>query len=151
MFLIPQIVLFGVTAYQDFKDRAISWYLPLLIVLTGFLAAVFNDAVFWKDYLASLCFVVLQLFGLFVYLAVKSKTVKIHLTRDFLGLGDILFFLAVIPFFSFKVYVVLMISGLLFSFLAQRLVYLFKRVDSVPLAGWLSVYYSLYLIFVGSI
>ena len=104
MFLIPQIVLFGVTAYQDFKDRAISWYLPLLIVLTGFLAAVFNEAVFWKDYLASLCFVVLQLFGLFVYLAVKSKTVKIHLTRDFLGLGDILFFLAVIPFFAVFIY-----------------------------------------------
>ncbi len=144
--LIPQIVLFGVTAYQDFKDRAISWYLPLLILLLGLVSAFVNETILWIDYLASLSFLVLQIAGLYVYLAIKKKSIKINLTGEFLGLGDLLFFVAMIPYFSFKEYVVLLITGMALSLLAQKIVQLFYRSDSIPLAGWLSIFYGLYML-----
>ena len=144
--LIPQIVLFGVTAYQDFKDRAISWYLPLLILLLGLIGAFVNETILWRDYLASLSFVVLQIAGLYVYLAIKKKSIKINLTGDFLGWGDLLFFVAMIPYFEFKEYVVLLITGMVLSLLAQKIVQFFYRSDSIPLAGWLSVFYGLYML-----
>ena len=146
MLLIPQIVLFGVTAYQDFKDRAISWYLPLLILLLGLVSAFVNETILWSEYLASLSFVVLQIAGLYVYLAIKKKSIKINLTGDFLGWGDLLFFVAIIPYFGFKEYVVLLITGMALSLLAQKIVQLFYRSDSIPLAGWLSVFYGLYML-----
>ena len=146
MLLIPQIVLFGVTAYQDFKDRAISWYLPLLILLLGLIGAFLNETILWRDYLASLSFVVLQIAGLYVYLAIKKKSIKINLTGDFLGWGDLLFFVAIIPYFGFKEYVVLLITGMVLSLLAQKIVQFFYRSDSIPLAGWLSVFYGLYML-----
>ena len=146
MFLIPQILLFSVTAYQDFKDRAISWYLPVLIFLVGLVGAFVDDIVLWKDYIASLCFVILQIAGLYGYLALKKKSIKINLTGEFLGLGDLLFFVAIIPYFSFKEYVVLLITGMALSLLAQKIVQLFYRSDSIPLAGWLSVFYGLYML-----
>ena len=146
MLLIPQIVLFGVTAYQDFKDRAISWYLPLLILLLGLVSAFVNETILWIDYLASLSFLVLQIAGLYVYLAIKKKSIKINLTGEFLGLGDLLFFVAMIPYFSFKEYVVLLITGMALSLLAQKIVQLFYRSDSIPLAGWLSIFYGLYML-----
>ena len=144
--LIPQIVLFGVTAYQDFKDRAISWYLPLLILLLGLVSAFVNETILWSEYLASLSFLVLQIAGLYVYLVIKKKSIKINLTVEFLGLGDLLFFVAMIPYFSFKEYVVLLITGMALSLLAQKIVQLFYRSDSIPLAGWLSVFYGLYML-----
>jgi uncharacterized membrane protein YdcZ (DUF606 family) len=144
--LIPQILLFGVTAYQDFKDRAISWYLPVLIFLVGLIGAFVNETFIWRDYLASLSFVILQIAGLYIYLAVKKKSIKINLTSDFLGWGDLLFFMAIIPYFGFKKYVVLLIAGMMMSLLAQKVVQLFYRSDSIPLAGWLSIFYGLYML-----
>jgi len=146
LLLIPQIVLFGVTAYQDFKDRAISWYLPLLILLLGLVSAFVNETILWIDYLASLSFLVLQIAGLYVYLAIKKKSIKINLTGEFLGLGDLLFFVAMIPYFSFKEYVVLLITGMALSLLAQKIVQIFYRSDSIPLAGWLSIFYGIYML-----
>ena len=144
--LIPQIVLFGVTAYQDFKDRAISWYLPVLILLLGLIGAFVNETILWSDYLASLSFLILQIAGLYVYLAIKKKSIKINLTGDFLGWGDLLFFVAMIPYFGFKEYVVLLITGMVLSLLAQKIVQIFYRSESIPLAGWLSVFYGLYML-----
>ncbi len=144
--MIPQIVLFGVTAYQDFKDRAISWYLPLLILLLGLVSAFVNETILWIDYFASLSFVVLQIVGLYAYLAIKKKSIKINLTGEFLGWGDLLFFVAIIPYFGFKEYVVLLITGMALSLLAQKIVQIFYRSDSIPLAGWLSIFYGLYML-----
>tara|TARA_B100000614_G_C14447993_1_gene453059 strand:- start:113 stop:562 length:450 start_codon:yes stop_codon:yes gene_type:complete len=146
LLLIPQIVLFGVTAYQDFKDRAISWYLPLLILLLGLVSAFVNETILWIDYFASLSFVVLQIVGLYAYLAIKKKSIKINLTGEFLGWGDLLFFVAIIPYFGFKEYVVLLITGMALSLLAQKIVQIFYRSDSIPLAGWLSIFYGLYML-----
>ena len=144
--LITPILLFGVTAYQDFKDRAISWYLPVLIFLVGLIGAFVNEIFIWRDYLASLSFVILQITGLYVYLAIKKKSIKINLTSDFLGWGDLLFFVAIIPYFGFKEYVVLLVAGMVMSLLAQKVVQLFYRSDSIPLAGWLSIFYGLYML-----
>ncbi|MBI34103.1 MAG: hypothetical protein CMP67_01905 [Flavobacteriales bacterium] len=120
--------------------------MPVLIFSVGLIGAYVNGVVLWKDYIASLCFVVFQIAGLYGYLALKKKSIKINLTGEFLGLGDLLFFAAIIPFFSFKEYVVLLITGMLLSLLAQKLVQIFYRSDSIPLAGWLSVFYGLYML-----
>ena len=49
-------------------------------------------------------------------------------------------------YFSFEEYVVLLITGMALSLLAQKIIQLFYRSDSIPLAGWLSVFYGLYML-----
>ena len=114
--------------------------------MAGFIGAFVNDTVLWKDYAASLCFVILQIAGLYGYLALKKKSIKINLSGEFLGWGDLLFFVAVIPYFSFKEYVILLITGMALSLLAQKIVQIFYRSDSIPLAGWLSIFYGIYML-----
>ena len=114
--------------------------------MVGLIGAFVNDIVLWKDYIASLCFVVLQIAGLYGYLALKKKSIKINLTGEFLGWAYLMFFVAIIPYFSFKEYVVLLITGMAISLLALKIVLIFYRSDSIPLAGWLSIFYGIYML-----
>lgn len=65
-----------------------------------------------------------------------------------MGLGDVLFFVAVIPFFSSYNYILFFITGMLFSILGFLVIKLVVKTDLVPLAGLLALY--LILLKVGS-
>ena len=148
MLLFPQILLFAITAFQDFKSRAISWFLLPIILAAGLLKKWIDNQLSWTDYLASFGFITLQLAIVYGIFALKSRTVKINFTNELLGLGDILFFVAVIPYFNFKEYIILFITGLIFSLLGQLILCKFKKQKSIPLAGWLSIYFIFYLVLV---
>jgi len=146
LILLSQILLFSLTAYQDFKDRAISWYIPILLFGVGIYVSLISPQTNWLEMFAILSFVVIQLAVLYGFLAVKHKSIKLDLTGDFLGLGDILFFIAIIPFFGLFEYIILFVSGLVFSMVGQRLIMPYIKTPTIPLAGWLSIFYGLYFI-----
>lgn len=144
MIFTPLILLFIVTAFQDFRDRAISWFLPLLICTVGLVNATINEQLDWLSYSVSFVFIVAQITVIYLYLVFKTRSWKVDLTNHYLGWGDILFFIAVIPLFDYQSFVFLFLGGMLFTLIGQLILNSFKRSKTVPLAGWLSVFYSLF-------
>lgn len=144
MIFAPLILLFIITAIQDFRDRAISWFLPLFIFATGFIVALLNNQINWLSYSVSFLFIVTQIAIIYLYLVAKTRSWKVDLTNQFLGWGDILFFIALIPLFDYQSFVLLFLGGMLFTLVGQLIFNSFKQSKTVPLAGWLSVFYSLF-------
>jgi len=74
-----------------------------------------------------------------VYVWLKTKRFTNPLIAH-IGLGDVLFFVAVIPFFSLYSYMVFFISGLVLSLVLMLALGRFISANSIPLAGILSGY-----------
>ncbi len=133
------MVLFFVVI-QDIKYRAIHFTLPLGILVL----ALVRFFVLGKDYhelLQSLFFLVIVLIGLFLYLSLKFKKI-INPIDHFIGLGDLVFFIAVLPLFYKSTYVLFFITGMLFSIISH-LLFTKDKEAHVPLAGYLSIYLGL--------
>jgi hypothetical protein len=146
MLLIPQLIVFAITAYQDFKDRAISWFLPLCIFILGCIEFLGIEGQSLKEPLFSLVFLVIQMGIVFGYFSFKKKTFRINFTNELIGWGDLLFFVAMTPFFNLRTYLILFIAGLVFSLIGHQILNKIRPSASIPLAGWLSIFYSIYLI-----
>jgi len=131
------IATVGIT-YQDFRARAIHvLFLVLLLGLGVFDAMIFNRP--WNQALYSLGFTAFVLGGMCLYIWVKTKRFTNPL-KAHIGLGDVLFFVAVIPFFSLYSYMVFFISGLLLSLVLVLVAGRYIKSNSIPLAGILSAY-----------
>ncbi len=127
----------GIT-YQDFKHRAI--HIALLLLLFGVSVV---DA-FWSrrpfaELLQTLVFTLVVLGLMCLYLRLRYGSWVNPLTNH-LGLGDVLFFVAVIPLFNTHGFVWFFISGLLFCVVVYSLLKSQIGKDSIPLAGMLAVY-----------
>jgi len=97
-FLFSILPLFSI-AYQDFKQRAISWYWPL--VLFG-VSALSGWNLYGSEMLKHLVFNLVFLLILFsivtLYFSVKAKKIT-NIFDVFIGWGDVVFLLALVPFF----------------------------------------------------
>lgn len=135
-------ILFSITtlgiSYQDFKQRAVHVvFLLLLFALGVWEATVLGRSI--GEMLFSLSFVTTILTFMTLYLRAKAGF-WVNPLKEHLGLGDVLFFLAVIPLFSPQGYMWFFISGLLGCLLVYTLLKTVIGKDSIPLAGMLSVY-----------
>jgi len=86
----------------------------------------------------------LVLLGLFLYASVKSKRI-INPIDSSIGLGDIVFFVAIIPLFFSTTYIFFFSTGMLFSIICH-LLFTKNKEAHVPLAGYLSIYLILFFI-----
>lgn len=141
--LISQITLMLITAYQDFKEREISWLLIPITLGLGITKAIL-DKVNPIELVASTLFLSGLLLLVYLVFVIKYKTFKLNFTNEFLGLGDILFFYAIIPFFGFNVYILVFTGGLIFSLVSHFIYSIIHKSKSIPLAGW----FSIFLIFI---
>lgn len=144
--ILSQISVLGWTAFQDFKSREISWFLIPLLFGLGLASAV-TESVDWIEYGFSALFVTAQLIMAYLYFCTKQRSIRIQFTDTLLGLGDILFFYAMVPFFNFEDFVFHHIAGFIFSIVCHLIYHQIKPQSSIPLAGWLSIYYSSILIY----
>ena len=83
-------------------------------------------------------FVIVNVLGLFFYYSFKEKKV-VNPIDTRIGLGDILFFLAITPLFSLKSYILFFIIGMLFSLIIHVVINAIKPQKTVPLAGYLAL------------
>lgn len=139
LILLSQISILGLTAFQDFKERAISIFIIPALIGVGVLHAIENGLLL-ADIFASTAFVSVQLLLVYLYFSIKKRSFKIDFTNSYLGLGDILFFYAIVPFFGFYDFVIMLTGGLVFSLLAHYIYSLFYKTKTIPLAGWLSIF-----------
>ncbi|GAL85649.1 hypothetical protein MYP_2878 [Sporocytophaga myxococcoides] len=138
LFVIIMVVVLSFIFFQDLKDRAVSWYFfPLLFLLAGLIRFQKSDLMsFLLDCGLNMLFVIVQLAMVWGYFSVKNGKF-INITKNYLGIGDILFLCSITPLFSPVVFVMFYVVSLLVivtGAIVIRLITITKN-DSIPLAG----------------
>lgn len=137
---------FGAVLYQDIRERAVFWFLFPLIALCAGMLFYFGTVpeLFYMATLLNVAFVVLLLLAVFLYGRLKLRTAF----SSVFGLGDVLFFFAVCCSFSTVSFIVVFCSALVFSLILHLLVSKNQTPETVPLAGYMGLFFG--LVYLGS-
>ena len=136
LLLMIAIVLLTM-AFEDFKNRTVHAVLFPVLFLLSFVYAFYHldGYAILKNIGISFCFLALQGILLVLYFVIKHKQ-WINITDGYLGWGDVLFMLAILPFFSPLTYVLFYLSSLTVTIifvLMYKIVV--KEMKFIPLAG----------------
>ncbi len=141
---IALVVLLVLTFVQDMKHRAIHFVLPLLTFVVA-LYVYFEEGHPYQQLLTTFLFLAITMLGLFAYMSIKRRTLVNPINSD-IGIGDIVFFIAVIPLFYVRAYILFFITGMLFSILCHLALKHVIKNKYIPLAGYLSLYILLLMV-----
>lgn len=127
-------------AYQDWKDRYVYGFLfPVIGICAGILLfQQTSTALFLETLVLNLLFVSLLLGVVFLYASYK---LKLKLSETF-GLGDGLLFIALAFSFTQLTFITVFVFGLIGSLLLH-LVLKKTNTETVPLAGYMSLFFAL--------
>ena len=134
--IIALIILFlslGAIFWQDNKMRQIHVVLPVVVFLCAFIFIKSFPAKYTVVF-SNLIFLFTSFVALITYMSIKNKK-YINPFKNYFGLGDLLFYIAITPLFLLRNYIVFFVCSMIFAIVIQ---YLFKKYiaqDSVPLAG----------------
>jgi len=126
---------------QDIKERLVYWFLfPIIAICSGVLLykSMFLE-VFYTTVVINLIFILLLLTVVFLYSKIKLKTSM----KNTFGFGDILLFFALIFSFSSVSFLILFVFGLVFSLLIHLVIKRNSKHKTVPLAGYLSLFFAI--------
>lgn len=140
MLLVLNIIIVSVLMLmivQDLKYRLMHVSLPVILFITALVKFFYLEHSL-MELGTTVTFLGLVLLGLWGYLSLKSRKV-INPIDQSIGLGDIAFFVAIIPLFYVTTYMIYFSSGMLFAIICH-LVFTKDKERNVPLAGYLSVY-----------
>ncbi|OFY93720.1 MAG: hypothetical protein A3K10_17265 [Bacteroidetes bacterium RIFCSPLOWO2_12_FULL_31_6] len=141
LFIILVLVL-AVVVFQDFKSKAISWFLiPILIIGFVIKGLLKIDTEELTTYFGINFFIVLiNLIGVTFLVSLKERKV-INILKTHLGLGDVLFFLVLTLAFSPINFVVFYLGSILLTTIIYGSIILFnkKKKTLIPLAGAMSL------------
>lgn len=144
------MICLGLICYQDMRYRAVYWIcfpvLSILLLLFKYQYSGLYNALTESGY--GFLFVAAQLLLLWLYFSVKNKKF-INITRIYLGLGDILFLIAITFYLSPINYVLFYIGSLIVVLLyaLTRQVLLKQGSQEIPLAGLQALLLCFVLIF----
>ncbi|WP_308993686.1 hypothetical protein QLS71_007920 [Mariniflexile litorale] len=133
------IVVLTVVLYQDIMNRTIHITLPVSLFLIAMSINFISIDLDFYNILYNIAFVLINILGLTLYFSFKNK-VFINPIDTFIGLGDIVFFIAITPLFTLKPFILFFIIGLLFSLLVHGVYSIFKNGKTIPLAGYLALF-----------
>lgn len=135
------VMTFILIFYQDFKERQVYWF---LFPIFGLCSAIlfYNSTLpelFYVSVGMNLIFISILLLVVFLYskLKLKSKFSEVF------GLGDVLLFIALIFSFSTLSFLIVFVFSLLFSLLMHFALKHYSKFQSVPLAGYMSLFFAL--------
>ena len=140
--LLILIGLLGVVVVQDFKSRAISWFLiPLLFI--GFIgyALLKMEIIELLTYFGiNLTLVLTNLLVVTLVISIKEKKFANILT-NYLGLGDVLFFLVLTVVFSPFNFLAFYLGSILLTAIVYGGIMLISKQKKmlIPLAGAMSL------------
>ena len=129
----------GLIAFQDFKDRMVSWILfPIMGIALAFL--YLNHANFEQFYPFVLGnFLLVTAIVLVLYLYTKYIAKMEFLNVSF-GLGDLLFFYGLALGFPTMTFLVLFVLSILFSLSAFLYLKRKQEMQTIPLAGLMGIF-----------
>lgn len=129
--------------YEDFKYRAISW--PVFVLIYAIeIIIIFYNGPNWTEIGSNLLFLVIIMAVLTIYIFVRQRKVS-NVLKTHLGLGDILFFIALVPLFKSEYFQYFIITGSLFSLSLHLIINQFKHTQTVPFAGYLGLFLTIWI------
>ncbi|HQW94677.1 MAG TPA: hypothetical protein PLU58_02700 [Saprospiraceae bacterium] len=134
-------VLFFIVIVQDFKSKHISAILlPAILICAGAISIIssgYQKSLETIGY--NLLFVIVQFGLMYAYLKFKySRTSQV--IDKFIGLGDLLFLLAITPLLSLPEFIVAYLISLILSIIYFAFFSSIKKENAeIPLAGMISV------------
>lgn len=141
MFMLQLFSLFsyGIIAYQDVRDREVTWiWFPLLGISLGLVHGL-QVGFFVFAYAAITNLMLTSSILLMLWAVVRYILKKPFLNVSF-GLGDLLFLYAMALGFPTMTYVYLLVASLIFSLVAFIPMKLFLKVSTVPMAGLMGLF-----------
>jgi hypothetical protein len=136
------IFLLGVVVVQDFKSRAISWFLiPLLF--SGFIVyglLQINAMELLTYFGINFMLVAVNLLCVTLFISIKEKRLT-NILKNYLGLGDVLFFLVLTVVFSPFNFIFFYLGSILLTTLIYGVLFLISKEKQrlIPLAGVMSL------------
>jgi hypothetical protein len=136
------VIILGIVSWEDFVGRAVHAILfPLVLILSigySYQRLSMDEILF--NVLVSGCFLLVQASALLFYFMIKHKR-WVNITNDYLGWGDVLFLIVILPFFSPAAYLLFYLISLMSTII---LVLLYRAISKnelkfIPLAGIQSV------------
>lgn len=128
--------------YQDFKVRAIHWFWLVIVFcsLTFKMTLESSWQIVLQNMSLNLLFLGMQLTLLFIYFSVRNKALTNIVDKD-IGLGDVLFFVAICPGFSLLNYIVFLLAGFVVISTGYLILIAAGRTKApqIPLAGLFSI------------
>lgn len=147
---ISKLLVLGIIVYQDFKERAVSWFLyPILLGIFIFSGiGQKNMLIVLENFFLNLGFIAFQLLTLFIYFSIKNKRLT-NIVNTHLGIGDILFMVAIAAGFSLINYIIFqVISFVIVVFGFGILKMANKNADpEIPLAGAMALFLTTTIFF----
>jgi len=141
IYLVILLIALAVMAVQDFKQRAISW-IPLVgVFVFGILYGMhtLNRTAILNNLFFNTLFLILQLLAISFYFSIKEKRL-VNIFNTYLGIGDVLFFIAIAGLFSTLNFIVYYTTGIILMLVWYGLIRIIKRTNqTIPLAGGLSL------------
>ena len=137
--LLLLICLFCI-AVQDFRLRKFFWFFIPALFLTCFLRGSFSIGIeqTLNYILLNSFFFLAQLLLLFMYFAIKNQRLT-NVINTSLGIGDILFIIAISPAFSPLSFILFYFIALLAAIIVHLMLHKTNFVEQIPLAGILSI------------
>jgi len=125
--------------YQDTNRRTIHVILPVIVFLLALVINYYTSYLTLSSLWMNALFILINIAGLILYSSLKSRKI-INPINKMLGIGDVLFFMAITPLFNLKPFILFFVLGLVFSLLIHLSYSLFKKVKTIPLAGYLALF-----------
>lgn len=137
LFLIFPLIIIII---QDFKTRTIVWWTIFVFLIASVLIHYKHYKGFsLNEILINLIFFFFQIGGLWIYFSLKMNKIA-NLTKSYLGIGDILFFIPLSFLFSAVNLVIYFIFSLVLTLIISYFYrYKVKSIFTIPLAGVLSI------------
>ena len=137
------IVLF-IVIYQDLKFRTIHILLPILLMVLALCYNVVSFKFSLETMLLNIGFILVNIIGVVFYFSLKNKKL-VNPVDSLIGLGDICFFVAITPLFNLRGYILYFVIALIGSLIIHLIENQFKKTDSIPLAGYMSMVLIVFL------
>jgi hypothetical protein len=143
------VLFLSIVFIQDFKERLISWFLPLLIFISLSAKAYYtlNITEVLTHVIINSTFISFQILLLTAWISLKNKKL-INIIDTYLGLGDLLFFIAITAAFSpfqYILFYTFSISLTLLGFIIYKALYKNTRPE-IPLAGSMAVCMIIFIV-----
>ncbi len=133
--------------WEDLKTRAVHWYLFPAVAGTLFYLSYKQSGIesVW-NLTYNLVFIVLQLFALTAYFSIKFVR-PVNIFKNFIGAGDVLFFIAVACYLPLVNFVIFYIISLIIVLLLWTFFKVISRLKSeyIPLAGLQAMLFAVIL------
>lgn len=131
--------------FQDYRKRMIHLFLPVVVFLLGLLINYSSESLELVSIVYNCSFILVNFTGLVLYFSIKDRSFANPIDTQ-IGLGDLVFFVAITPLFNLKTFVLFFVFGLVFSLLLHATMLVFKKVKTIPLAGYLSLFLVLNIV-----